>query len=174
MNWLDWFYYDETSPTALRWKVRRGQRGKIDGVAGYRCGKYYRVQVDGRGYLTSRVLWEMTQYEIPDGYIIDHIDGNPSNNLLSNLRCIEEGMNARNCRKRRDNKTGMTGICERVIDGIRYYAAQWMLEGKVYGKYINRDKLGDEEALRLAIEARDNAIHKLNKMGAGYTDRHGI
>jgi hypothetical protein len=43
-----------------------------------------------------RVVWETFKGEIPDGYEIDHIDGNRLNNALSNLRCVTHTENMSN------------------------------------------------------------------------------
>jgi hypothetical protein len=37
---------------------------------------------------------------------------------------------------------------------------------------ITGEKYGEAEALRLACEARENAIKELNAQGAGYSDKH--
>lgn len=41
---------------------------------------------------------------------IDHYDGNPLNNSISNLRPCTGFVNSRNTKKRSDNKTGISGI----------------------------------------------------------------
>lgn len=43
-----------------------------------------------------RIVWETFNGEIPDGYEIDHIDGNRLNNALSNLRCVTHTENMAN------------------------------------------------------------------------------
>ena len=45
-----------------------------------------------------RFIWECCNSTIPKNYEIDHIDNNPSNNNISNLRCITINEN----RQRRD------------------------------------------------------------------------
>lgn len=173
MSWSEWFYYDETSPSCLRWKVDQGQRAREHFQAGWKDGDYFRVMLFRKSYLVSRVIWEMLKGTIPEGFIVDHFDGDTTNNCIANLRCVLEEFNPRNAKKRSDNLTGITGICARTIKGIRYYVAQWMDNGKVIGKYLNRDRLGDDKALSLAVIARDAAIDKLNQSGKGYTERHG-
>jgi uncharacterized CHY-type Zn-finger protein len=65
---------------------------------------YY--QYEGR-YFTShtrkmhRDVWEFYNGEIPKGYHIHHIDGNPSNNEISNLQLIEASEHLRMEGKRR-------------------------------------------------------------------------
>lgn len=53
-------------------------------------GKYWRVWVEGRHVVTHRILWELINGEIPEGYEIDHKDRNGLNNELSNLRLVRK------------------------------------------------------------------------------------
>ena len=43
-----------------------------------------------------RLVWETFNGEIPEGMVIDHIDGNRSNNALSNLRLVTQSENMSN------------------------------------------------------------------------------
>lgn len=43
-----------------------------------------------------RLIWETFNGEIPKGMQIDHIDGNPKNNNLNNLRCVTAKENCNN------------------------------------------------------------------------------
>lgn len=56
-----------------------------DGV-GYR-------HIDGKR--EHRVFWEETYGPIPEGHVIHHIDGNPSNNALDNLACLTNAEHVR-------------------------------------------------------------------------------
>ena len=57
-----------------------------------KTGNYLRFQgnynLKGKHFLVHRVVWEAFNGEIPEGLIIDHIDGNPHNNALDNLQAI--------------------------------------------------------------------------------------
>ena len=44
------------------------------------------------------------------GFDIDHIDGNPSNNRLENLRDISHSENRRNSKVSKRNKSGVPGV----------------------------------------------------------------
>jgi hypothetical protein len=63
--------------------------------------KYGNVKINTQGYYRisskkeknhdkylHRLIWEETNGEIPEGYIIHHIDGNPLNNDIKNLECM--------------------------------------------------------------------------------------
>jgi len=101
MNWHDYFYYDETSPSCLRWKVKRKAAEK-DSVAGWddQCSGYYRVQVCRRQYFVHRIIWEMFNDMIPSEKIIDHIDNNRKNNKIQNLQLSTVKQNTRKRLKR--------------------------------------------------------------------------
>ena len=48
-----------------------------------------------RPHLAHRVIWECVKGEIPKGMQIDHINGNPSDNSITNLRCVTQSGNQR-------------------------------------------------------------------------------
>ena len=60
-------------------------------------GNYLRFQgnynLNHKHYLVHRAIYEAFYGEIPKGYDIDHIDGNPKNNTLSNLQAISHKEN---------------------------------------------------------------------------------
>lgn len=54
-------------------------------------------------YPMHRFLWEEKRGPIPDGYVIDHINGDGLDNQLSNLRVVTQAQNQQN---RREYKWG--------------------------------------------------------------------
>lgn len=56
------------------------------------AGNYLRFScgynLKGKHFLVHRAVWEVFNGPIPEGYDIDHIDGNPKNNNLDNLQAI--------------------------------------------------------------------------------------
>jgi len=170
--------YDETSPTFLRWETApfAGKR-KVNGIAGtIGKNKYVSVMVDRVHLLAHRIIWVLhNNVEIPRGYVINHIDNDPSNNNINNLECITY---AQNNRKKKNHKLETNGVFETTTcpQGVlKYYNATGSvtIDGKVVNKSFSYLKYGKEEAFRLACEWRRERIKELNEQGAGYTDRHG-
>lgn len=110
--------YDETSPTCLRFIKSSGPRAKVGNPAGTltydAIGRPRRatVQVMNTNTACSRIIWVLHNGNIPNGFIIDHVDGNPHNNKISNLRCISLKENALN-RKQKIGKQLPNGIYKR-------------------------------------------------------------
>lgn len=57
---------------------------------------YLRASMKDKKYSIHRLVWETFNEPIPEGYYIDHIDGDRSNNNLSNLRLTTQSDNMRN------------------------------------------------------------------------------
>lgn len=116
----------------FRWRRRVGQRGVPGSLAGCVNPKGYRhIQVNGRGYASHRLAWLLSYQGWPNGWI-DHINGDPGDNRLANLREADPGLNAQNQLKCRvTNPTGYPGVT-RVVRrriGVRF-TAQIYIEGR--------------------------------------------
>lgn len=188
MVWNDYFYYDVTSPTCLRWKVDRyggHNHGTISRKADSVAGNFHHkpdgtpistcVKLHGRTYKVHRIIWEMIESKIPKGMVVDHLDGNPYNNRIENLQCKTSSGNSTNRKLRSDNKSGKTGVTLHCKGRYTYWVATFMtMSGKIRNKTFNVDRLGNDVAFRLACEHRDMMILELNQSGEhNYTDRHG-
>lgn len=57
---------------------------------------YVRVRKDGKEYRAHRLIWEMLKGPIPEGLLIDHIDGDTLNNRIENLRLATRQQNNAN------------------------------------------------------------------------------
>jgi hypothetical protein len=105
---------------------------------------YWRVYIDGKSYKAHRVIWLWVYGEGVES--IDHINHNGLDNKLANLRSVTTTENARNVRRRADNKSGVTGVS--------WWRARnkWRAGIKRNSKYI---WLGDYDTKADAVAARD-------------------
>jgi hypothetical protein len=100
--------------------------------------------------------------DIPNDGVIEHIDGDPTNNERSNLRVVSKAINSRNKKKQKSNTSGYNGISwnksanvyivRRYINGVRKYGgcAKTLEEAVVLLEALDKEALED-----------------------GYTTRHG-
>lgn len=57
---------------------------------------YVKFHWKGKDQYLHRAMWELTRGRIPEGMMVDHIDGNPRNNSIDNLRLATRAENGRN------------------------------------------------------------------------------
>jgi hypothetical protein len=117
------FTYD---PHAGEIRRKVGRQGvKAGDLAGSPDDKGYRIVcVDYQKVKAHRLAWLMTYGSWPEGEI-DHIDGDPANNRISNLRDVSASENNRNRSRCTRNKSGIVGVCwdSRVSKWIAYIKA---------------------------------------------------
>lgn len=177
------FEYNEAYPSCLVWKIDiyagmfKSTKNASSGTpAGYRNTLgYFEVGYHYNKYLCSRVVWVMHRGSIDQNLVVDHIDGDKSNNKISNLRLVSVKINSRNCSKPKNNTSGFQGV--NLHDngyGDKYWRARYKcsLTGKEKSKYFNIAELGYETAFNLAVSWRKNMLQEQNMLGAGYSERH--
>lgn len=72
-------------------------------------GGYLFGQIQKRTYMAHRVVWAICKGQnVQAGSFIDHIDGNPGNNAISNLRECTPAQNQHNSQKK---TAGLRGAC---------------------------------------------------------------
>ena len=91
---------DPKVPSGLRWKKSTSNSIKVGEPAGSCDSRgYYKLQLLGHHYKCHRIILLLNNIFPPEGYTqVDHIDRNPSNNLISNLRWATPSLNTRNCK----------------------------------------------------------------------------
>lgn len=176
------FYVNQNSKTGLSYaKDRYSGNGRLMAKKGSDAGGrlpskshgYYVVNVDGKPRLVHRIIYTIGYGQIPKGMFVDHINGNRTDNSLSNLRLVDRKTNQRNRKMSSNNTTGFVGVSRVNRKYSPYYCAQWLNEyGDIKTKVFTITKYGEEEALRLAIEFRKSKIMEMNILGENYTERH--
>jgi hypothetical protein len=113
-------------------KLSRSNRVPVGTVlkASKRC-EYVRFTIDGRPYKLHRLIWLYTYGVWPAGDI-DHINGDPSDNRLVNLRDVPHQTNAQNHRKAwgHNRSTGLLGASLHKFSGL--YIARIRVSGVVH------------------------------------------
>lgn len=123
MGYFDeYFEYDESSPSGLRNRVTRNSKSKAGMPSGTRNNTgHYQVMLHGVRYQVHRIIFEIFNGEIPDGFLVDHIDGNRANNNISNLRLASHRENTVNSKKKSCSNSLPKGITESTPG---YFVAQ--------------------------------------------------
>lgn len=106
-RWKSLFRYENGE---LYWK-ERGPARPVGRPAGRltRDG-YVQVSYKGRIYRRSHVVMVLHGFEIPEGFVVDHIDGNKSNDKIHNLRLATYVENSRNAKHRANSSAPYKGI----------------------------------------------------------------
>ena len=115
---------------------------------GYICN----VKIQGKNYLAHRLIFLLHYGYLPN--VVDHIDGNPSNNRIENLRESSMQTNQYNRKINKNNTSGIKNVyfCKK--------AQKWRVELKV-----NKQKksFGRYEDLELAEFVAHEARQKYHK-----------
>lgn len=134
----------------VRWKMTRPQEhfntwrgwvnwhnknpGKVAGYIDANGYKALKLTIDGKEYNVKQhhVVFAL-YHEDPGHHMLDHWDGNPLNNSISNLRPTNHEKNARNRKVSVKNTSGITGV-RKVKDRKNLWVATVIVDGKTLTK----------------------------------------
>lgn len=138
------FYYEDGQ---LYWRWCKAHWVKADDLVGNEMkGGYRQTQLNGTKWLVHRIIYAMHHGVLPE--VIDHIDMNPRNNSIENLRASTKGLNAHNTTTKSISSSGRRGV-------------SWNKGRGCWEAYIKIDKrrrfLGYHTTKRAAIAAREGA-----------------
>ena len=143
MDWNERFVYDRESGELIwkpkpngfdadwkRWNSRYA--GKVAGHERKKsistsAGKW--IPIFGKHYAVHNIVAEMHGFAPNDGQVVDHIDGNPANNRLSNLRLATKQQNSFNAKVSKANRLG--------LKGVSYNRGRYIARIMVSGKFIH-------------------------------------
>jgi hypothetical protein len=95
---------------SLYWKVKTSNRIKIGTKAGTIAKRgNLNININKKLHKAHRLIFMMHYGYVPK--IIDHIDGNPLNNCIKNLRPATELQNHHNMGISKRNTSGIKGVC---------------------------------------------------------------
>lgn len=108
---LDYFTYNPDTGIFIRRKAAKKGKSKAGDFCGYvENTGYSAFNACGRKYLAHRLAWLYVYGEFPEG-MIDHINGNKTDNRIHNLRVVTNGENQQNIhRPSANNKSGLLGV----------------------------------------------------------------
>jgi hypothetical protein len=138
-------HYDQDTGI-FTWKVNKARTARSGGIAGTpNTFGHITICVDKNRIVAHRLAWLYVFGEFPISSL-DHINRNPADNRIENLRIVSQSENNLNQGRRKDNTSGHRGI-------------RWNYR---YGKYVSRIKkdgkeyhLGLFENLQDAVDARN-------------------
>ena len=87
---------------------------------------YIHAGFNNKVYLIHRLIYIMHHGDIPEGMVIDHRDGDKTNNRIENLQAISHMNNSRKQKLHKQNKSGYRG-CRKIGEG--QYRAQISING---------------------------------------------
>lgn len=143
----------------LYWKNPKAENIKVGSVAGSANKRgYLSVKTGDENYKNHRIIWKIYNGCDPEGQI-DHIDGNPSNNNIENLRVVSNIGNSKNQPLRTNNTSGVVGV------SWNNRFNKWVVQIGVNRK---KKQLGYFKNKNEAIKVRKKAEKKY-----GYHKNHG-
>ena len=103
--------------SGLVWKVNRGTRGRAGNAAGYlrpnskSKGRFdWKLKINKREYFMSRIVFYMASGIDPGELQVDHLDQNPLNNNVKNLRLGDDSLQGHNKGTKSNNTSGANGV----------------------------------------------------------------
>lgn len=143
------FSYDPETGNVY-WKAKGSGRIKKKPAGTLEKSGYIGILINGQRIRAHRIAWVVQHGKWPADQI-DHINGNPSDNRLSNLREATNLQNGKNCKVKKSNSSGFPGIC------FEKFTNKWKAYIKVNYKNIS---LGRYLSIDDAVLARKQAEEK--------------
>lgn len=135
-----------------------GRYANTEAFTSIRNDGYKHGQIFNKTYKAHRIAWALYHGAWPKE-CIDHINGNPMDNRIKNLRDVSKSKNQRNAAMSSNNTSGVCGVNWDKRDN------KWVARIALGN---NRKRLGSFESIQDAAAAR-----KIAEIEHGFTERHG-
>jgi hypothetical protein len=148
-------FWRERNDCPKQWNTRFAEKEAFTSKSydGYKRGR-----INGKKFFAHRAIWAIVHGYWPHEEI-DHINGIRDDNSIVNLREASRSENMKNLSIRKDNRSGVIGVC-------------WFERDKIWRAYImsdgKRKHLGDFKDKEDAIAARKKAEKEY-----GFHENHG-
>lgn len=119
------------------WKIRRRGLQHSRPVGSLNKGyKWIKSDLLPKQIGVHKAIWIIVNGEIPDGYVVDHRDGNPLNNNINNLRLATYSENALNARGKVNKVTNLPKnvYIDWKYKGVTAYRLQTVVNGETFRK----------------------------------------
>lgn len=154
MDFSEIFSYSEGK---LYWKIDRHKKPAGDEAGWFDKDGYLLITlprklkpIGGRVFKAHRIVWELHNGPVPEGHIVEHKDGKPSNNCIGNLRLATTQQNMWN-RKAVKSKVDSKGVQLtkhgtfrariRTPEGARLDLGIWKTESEAAAAYLTAAKI---------------------------------
>jgi hypothetical protein len=154
------FDYDKETGNLIRIITSKNNQQYLNKVAGskWRNGRVIVSVPGGRRFQAHRLVWLWVYGEGPK-HEIDHINGNPSDNRIENLRDVTRSVNGENQRTAMvDSRSGILGATW-VESRQRYHVAI-----KAKGKHYFIGSFKDQDQAREAYVTAKRKLHEGNTL----------
>jgi hypothetical protein len=136
------------------WKINRTKNAKIGSIAGYvDIEGYHLISIFGKVYKSHRLAWLYVYGNFPSK-LIDHINGNKSDNKLCNLRECSNDENQWNAKISSRNLSGVKGV------HWSNNKDRWIAKLSIHGKIKHCGSFKDIESAKNAIIKFRESLHK--------------
>ena len=128
------------------------------------CGRYIQISINKKSYYLHRVIYKYfnEDWDITDSSRdnqIDHIDINPTNNKIENLRVVNHSMNMRNKNKFKNSSSKYKGVSWYKITN------KWLSQIRINGKIKHLGYFDNEgEAYECYKKKYDELMDYINRM----------
>lgn len=168
IDWEKIVEYSEESKTGLRYVISKETAGRKSSQTAFNSNRIgWILSYKGSRWLVHRIIRHIKQGGIQKDDVVDHRDGNPYNNLLSNLRITDQSTNLKNKCRQSNNTSGINGvrICSQK-HRRRFVRATFKSHGKAQSKSF---RITDGDAAALA----EAWLKGMQQQDGLFTERHG-